>query len=99
MNQSGNGVGLSICRQICRCLGGDLIVYSKLGKGTKFTFTMDASFTKQNSQEDIDAILRKKPTPARSKSPARLNKSTAIVSAAADVRNLQNEEPSRLVKF
>jgi len=45
LNQSGNGVGLSICRQICRCLGGNITVRSKLGNGSTFTFTMDANLT------------------------------------------------------
>ena len=39
-NQMGNGVGLSICKQICQQLEGDIAVESQPKKGTKFTFTM-----------------------------------------------------------
>ena len=60
MNPAGNGLGLSICRDICRSLGGDLQLVSTLGKGTKFTFTMDAYFTAQNSERDIESILGKR---------------------------------------
>ena len=40
MNKYGNGIGLSICKQICKRLGGDINVESKRGVGTKFKFTM-----------------------------------------------------------
>ena len=33
-----NGVGLSICKSICKQLGGDINVVSKLGYGTTFSF-------------------------------------------------------------
>ncbi len=33
----GTGLGLAISRRICRAMGGDLIVVSELGKGSKFT--------------------------------------------------------------
>ena len=35
-----NGVGLSICRQICRELKGDINVNSQKGVGSVFTFSM-----------------------------------------------------------
>ena len=37
---TGNGVGLSICKQICQKLEGDIQVESEQNKGSKFTFTM-----------------------------------------------------------
>ena len=40
MNPSGVGLGMYISRAICRALGGDLIVKSKLGYGSTFTMTM-----------------------------------------------------------
>ena len=40
LNPYGNGIGLSFCRQICESLNGSISAESKLGKGSKFTFTM-----------------------------------------------------------
>ena len=36
----GNGVGLSICKQICQKLDGDITAKSVQTKGSTFTFTM-----------------------------------------------------------
>ena len=63
LNQSGNGVGLSICRKICKCLGGNLTVRSNLGNGSTFTFTMDASFTQQNSSDEMARVFGKQVKP------------------------------------
>ena len=41
MNPTGNGLGLYISRKICRALGGDLLVTSKVGKGTTFSMTIN----------------------------------------------------------
>ena len=40
LNRHGNGVGLSICKQICESLDGDISVKSKEGVGSTFTFVM-----------------------------------------------------------
>lgn len=40
MNPSGNGIGLYISQKICRALGGDLLVNSKIGEGSTFTMTI-----------------------------------------------------------
>ena len=37
----GNGLGLSICKQICNQLGGDIKVQSSCDTGSDFTFTME----------------------------------------------------------
>ena len=42
MNPYGNGIGLSICKKICQCLGGEISVKSVLEKGSEFKFTMKA---------------------------------------------------------
>ena len=39
LNKNGNGLGLSICQNITKCLGGSITVQSKLGVGTTFTVT------------------------------------------------------------
>ena len=39
-NPYGNGVGLAICDQICKSLGGNISVKSQSGMGTTFKFTM-----------------------------------------------------------
>ncbi len=36
----GSGLGLSIARQVCQALGGDLDCHSELGQGSSFTFTV-----------------------------------------------------------
>ena len=38
----GNGVGLSICKKICEQLGGSIEVDSEVGKGSTFTYSMEA---------------------------------------------------------
>ena len=38
----GNGIGLSICKNICEQLGGKIKVFSEVGVGTLFTFQMRA---------------------------------------------------------
>ena len=40
LNEMGTGVGLSICKQICKRLGGDIQVFSAPLSGSKFVFTM-----------------------------------------------------------
>ena len=39
-NPTGIGMGLTICKQICESLGGDITVTSKPKFGSKFTFSM-----------------------------------------------------------
>lgn len=40
LNPTGNGLGLYICRQIARCMGGDVFMASKLGVGTTVTLAL-----------------------------------------------------------
>ena len=39
MNVRGHGLGLSICKQICENLGGNITVSSIQGHGSEFVFT------------------------------------------------------------
>lgn len=41
MNKNGNGLGLNICQNITKCLGGSIAVESRLGAGTTFTVTFN----------------------------------------------------------
>lgn len=50
MNAHGNGVGLSICKNLCEGLEGSIKVDSELGFGSTFTFTMRA-FKVQNDKK------------------------------------------------
>ena len=42
----GNGVGLSICKQICEQFGGGISVESEKDIGSTFTFTMQCQLNK-----------------------------------------------------
>ena len=42
LNANGNGLGLSICKKIAKCLNGDLTVSSEWGVGTIFTLKIEA---------------------------------------------------------
>ena len=41
LNPKGIGLGLHISQQICKQLGGEILVESELGQGTTFTFLID----------------------------------------------------------
>ena len=40
-NQGGIGVGLTISKAICDCLGGKIEISSEMGVGTTFTFSIE----------------------------------------------------------
>ena len=50
----GSGLGLAISKNLSKLMGGDISVSSKLGKGTKFTFTFCIKAIEEN-EEDIIA--------------------------------------------
>ena len=43
INKSGCGLGLTICRNLTQKMGGDINVTSKYGKGTVFSFKIQAA--------------------------------------------------------
>ncbi|MFC1602786.1 response regulator [Pseudomonadota bacterium] len=43
----GTGLGLAICQQLCTMMQGDILVESRKGKGSTFTFTMRLDINKQ----------------------------------------------------
>ena len=45
---SGNGVGLSICKQICEQMDGSFYVKSELGIGSTFSFAMKVFVVEEN---------------------------------------------------
>ena len=57
LNHLGNGIGLSICKQICENLGGGIFVTSKLGYGTTFTFQMKVFKTQGGHEIVPDAVM------------------------------------------
>ena len=50
LNRHGNGVGLSICKQICESLDGDISVKSEEGVGSTFTFVMKVYKSNNDTQ-------------------------------------------------
>lgn len=40
MNKNGVGLGLTLSKNLANALGGDLVVQSEVGKGSKFTLIL-----------------------------------------------------------
>ena len=57
-NPNGNGLGLSICRNVARNLGGDITFSSALGEGSTFVFTFEAGLTQVKTP--VPSAARKK---------------------------------------
>ena len=55
----GNGVGLSICKQICEQLEGTINVESILGQGTLFLFSMKCNYFDENRSIYLKKISEK----------------------------------------
>ena len=55
----GHGVGLSICKQICLQLGGDIQVSSILNLGSKFTFSMKCIVDSPDLIRDLQTIVER----------------------------------------
>jgi len=48
----GSGLGLSICQQIVKLLGGEITLTSDIGKGCEFSFILPLSLPKQIEEDD-----------------------------------------------
>lgn len=61
LNPSGNGLGLSICKNICKCLGGDITLRSQPGDLTEFTFSVNVKIATNESDVNISGLTGFRP--------------------------------------
>jgi chemotaxis protein histidine kinase CheA len=59
LNPNGNGLGLSICKNICKNLGGDIVVRSQPGDMTEFTFWVNVKIP---DDCNISAVMSARPS-------------------------------------
>jgi hypothetical protein len=58
MNPNGSGLGLNICKELCKKLGGDISVKSRPGDWTEFTFWVNVKLCLDC---DINDVLSARP--------------------------------------
>ena len=56
LNPYSNGIGLSICKQICESLEGEISCKTRLGVGSVFTFTMRACYMAGYDEDEESSL-------------------------------------------
>lgn len=52
----GSGLGLSICRRLCRLMGGEVFAESEFGRGSKFRLVLPVDLRKRAPQREATAV-------------------------------------------
>ncbi len=62
-SSAGHGLGLSICRELLRQMGGDIVVTSQVGQGSRFAFSLHCSLVDADQVSGITPSMQNEGPP------------------------------------